>query len=300
MRELKTISPDSIDYNDKRFDFRNRDQTMETEKPNELPVVWENGVRYIPVICNKMKKTDSDTINALVYSSDCTYESILSDLVTFDQPDLFDIAGIVCLLEKYAPDHDKEIWSKKMRIGKGQWTSIKELSRYEAPWKQYFISKNIPLKRMLHFSQKEIRELLVPLLDMNPGINLLESIAMLLNDISRIENDPVSKVWEKIATAQILTDKELSSSQKLQEIRKALYEIRYPTIARYREQMDKHLRNIAIPHGVTLRIDENFETPGMQVQAEIKSNQDLDTFKTWLESESNKLEKIVDIQKGKK
>lgn len=301
MREYKTIDSDSIDFNDKRFDYHDGYHDIETDKPNELPVFWKNGKRYIPVLLNKKIKKGSGVIHALVYSEDSTYESVLSDMLKLSQQHHhFDLAKFMRLLEKYAPDHNKEVWSKKMGIGKHQWDNIEILNYYEKNWKYYLISKNVPLKRILRFSNPDIRKLLDPLLEMNPGINLLESIATLLQDISIIKKISVGDVWKNSSLQQTLENEEMSSSQKLQEIRRSLYEMRYPTIANFRKQMSDHLNNISLSKGVKLRIDENFETPGMQISAEIRNKRDVDSFKKWLEAESKKLERIMDIQKGKK
>ena len=95
-----------------------------------------------------------------------------------------------------------------------------------------------------------------------------------------------------------MEDELLQSAQKLHLIRTRLFENRYPTISKYRKRLNEHLGNIPRSAGIDLRSDEDFETPGMKLQADLRSRADIEKLQDWLETQRPELEKIMDIQKG--
>lgn len=298
MKHLRKLKTDSIAKEDQRFDYKVLVGTVTKSSPNTLPLFWSEGDRWIPVCVQDENYEDVSEINALTYWEDNSYEEVLWDILKADKLNVFDIAKVITLLEKYSPAYDKELWARRLKIGIDQWNNIWELSHFEIEWISYFITKNAPLKRILHFSALDVRKLLGPVLPLNPGINILEAIAGLLSEIAHREKVSIATIWDRLNIPEILENLELQSSLKLQNIRTKLYEARYPTIARYRKSMNELLANIPRSAGIDLRADQDFETPGMRLQADVRSRGDIEKLQSWLEKQKNHLEKIIDIQKG--
>jgi hypothetical protein len=298
MKHLRKLKIDSIAKDDQRFDYKVLTGIVIKSSPNTLPLFWAESERWVPVCVQDEIYEGVSEINALTYWEDNTYEEVLWDILKADKLNVFDIAKVITLLEEYSPAYDKELWSRRLKIGVDQWSDISVLRKFELEWISFFLIKNAPLKRVLHFSNPELRSLLRPLLTLNPGINILEAIAGLLSEIAHREKVSREKIWDSLDISEILENLELQSSLKLQNIRKKLYEARYPTIARYRKSMNELLVNIPKSAGIDLHADQDFETPGMRLQADVRSRGDIEKLQNWLEKEKTHLEKIIDIQKG--
>ncbi|MEA2077516.1 MAG: hypothetical protein U9O95_05810 [Candidatus Marinimicrobia bacterium] len=298
MKQLKKIETDNIVYEDKRFDYKANKDLNIIKVPNSLPLFWEKDTKYIPVTSINKSSFKDQQVDALVYSSDSDYEEILLELLKSEDQNIFNISGLISLLENYAPGYNKQYWARELKFGLDQWNSIRNLIDYETSWIDFFLTKNVPLKRILNFSDRELRKTILLLLDLNPGINILESIANLLKEVARKKQTAVKTICEDFHIVDIVTNEKLTSSEKLQTIRKKLYELRYPTIAKYRERMKEHITNIPRTAGIDLHSDENFETPGMRLQADLRSRADIEKLQNWLETQKLHLEKIIDIQKG--
>jgi hypothetical protein len=209
------------------------------------------------------------------------------------------MARLLNILDEHRPSVDKKTWSKILKISVDKWSLVKGLADYETIWQDYFIDKKAPVKRILHFSDTELRRTLQPLLGLNPGINMLESIAALVENITHRDKKKISVIWQELETESILSADDRSVQQKLKEIKDKLFGMRYPTIAKYRNELDEHLKTIPRAAKVDLRSDENFETPGMILQADLRSRRDIEILQDWLDKQKPELEKIMDIQKGK-
>jgi hypothetical protein len=293
MKELTKIPADKIDHSDRRFIYRVGPRRSEWI----LPVFWEKDGQFVPVI--EFREFDQKEIPAFIYRQDCDYEDILLDTLKSEELSAFDTARLMKILDEYGPSLDKKAWSKVLRVSIDKWDTIKGLADYETRWQDYFIDKKAPLKRILHFSDTEVRRTLQPLLGLNPGINMLESIAALMENITHRDKKEISVIWQELETDTILSADDRSVQQKLKEIKDKLFGMRYPTIAKYRNELDEHLRTIPRAAKVDLRSDENFETPGMILQADLRSRRDIEILQDWLDKQKPELEKIMDIQKGK-
>ena len=298
MKHLRKLRTDSIAIGDQRFDYKALKGPVSKRPPNTLPLFWAENGRWIPVCISDKKIENLTEIDVLAYWEDSSYEDVLWDVLQTDCVNIFDIAGVITLLKEYAPNSDKKLWARRLKIGVDQWSDFSVLKKFEPEWISFFLIKNAPLKRVLHFSDTELRSLLRPLLTLNPGINILESIAGLLSEIAH--RDKVSKetTWKELNIPELLEDPELQSTLRLQNIRTKLYEARYPTIARYRKSMNELLVNIPRSAGIDLHADQDFETPGMRLQADMRSRLDIEKLQNWLEKEKSQLENIIDIQKG--
>ncbi|MCF7832238.1 MAG: hypothetical protein K9N05_01510 [Candidatus Marinimicrobia bacterium] len=299
MKHICKLKKDSIIREDKRFDYKALKEHVIENSPNTLPLLWGEDGRWIPVYAIDEISENISEIDALTYRDDSSYEDVLWDVIKRDNVNIFDIARVIILLEEYAPAYDKKLWARRLKIGVDQWDNISALNDFDIEWTSFFLHKNVPLKRVLHFSDHEVRILLKSILTLNPGINVLESIADLLSEVAHRDKVTKKTIWEKLKIPAILENAELQSTLKLQNIRTKLYEVRFPTIARYRKHMNELLDNIPKSAGIALLTDQDFETPGMRLQADVRSGGDIEKLQYWLEEQKTDLEKIIEIQKGK-
>jgi hypothetical protein len=295
---LQKIETDNIAWGDKRFKYKANKSISEKNTPNSLPLFWLEKGMLIPVLIKENISAEIQELNALVYPENITYEDVLWEIVSSEELNIFDIARTIGLLDAYVPSYNTEEWAQRLKIGLDLWAKIRDLKEIEDQWVSFFVHKNTPLKRVLHFTDNELRKMILPLLELNPGINILENIANLVVEVAHKEQVSISEIWTNLNISVILEDGLLQSTQKLQQIRRKLFEKRYPTIARYRKRLNEHLGGIPRSAGIDLRSDENFETPGMTLQADLRSRADIKKLQDWLETQKPELEKIMDIQKG--
>ncbi len=298
MKHLQKLIIDSIIKEDTRFNYRALKSPIDKKRPYTLPLLWKNGDHWIPVCKVEDIPNNKSEFDAVVYEENTSYEEVLWDVLQTDDLNIFDIANIIQLLDANSPDYDKSLWAQRLKIGLEQWEKIKILSCYKIEWTSFFLSKNVPLKRIMNFSDHDLRELLLPLLSLNPGINVLEAIANLLSELAHRNKVSVDRVWEQLKISLILTSDEMQSTLKLQKIRTKLYEARYPIISGYRKRLNEHIAGMPRTVGIDLITDQDFETPGLRLQADIRSRADIEKLQEWLKDQRSYLEKIIDIQKG--
>jgi len=298
MKHLQKVKKNNIIKDDLRFDYKALKSPIDKKRPNSLPLFWQKGEYWLPIYELDGGTGSKVEFDALVYSENTSYEEILWEILKTDDLNVFDMTNSIQLLEKYAPAYDKTLWSRRFKIGVEQWDKIKILNYFKVDWQIYFISKNVPLKRILHFSDHDLRELLAPLLTLNPGINVLEAIANLLSEIAHRQEESLDMIWKDLGVFLILENSDMQSALKLQTIRAKLYAVRYPIIARYRKLLNEHLARMPRTAGIDLFADQDFETPGIRLQADIRSRADIEKLQCWLKDQRIHLENIMDIQKG--
>ncbi|MFA6617872.1 MAG: hypothetical protein WCT23_02250 [Candidatus Neomarinimicrobiota bacterium] len=299
MKQVLNLHPDNINSSDGRFNFKETKKEIFSKSPNSLPLFWKFDDLYIPCThFSPIKKKNN--FSALVYNDDISYEDALKDLILHCDLTVFDIAGILKLLESYSPDHNKFEWSAFLGIPAKEWDKIKALSAIPLSWKEYFISKNTPLKRILSFSDPLLLKAISELLGLNPGINILEQIALLLKEISLRDKLSYQTILEKNDIRDLLQGADTGNAQKLQILRSKLFSQRYPTMTEYRTLLQTKKTELEKLQKMQIGIDENFETPGIELKYTMTDTKDIDNLEQWLESNRKILLEILDFQNGKK
>lgn len=299
MKHVLRLHSDNITYNDDRFDFKERKNEINTRSPNSLPLFWKYNDLYIP--CTHFTAINKGIdFSALVYNEDISYEDALKDLISHCDLTIFDIARILNLLESYSSDHNKFEWSIFLGVPLKEWDKIKTLSAMPVYWKEYFITKNTPLKRIQSFNDPLLLKEISGLLIFNPGINVFEQIALLLKEISLRDNISYKGILENDYIKDILEGAGLGNSQKMQVLRSILFSRRYPTISQYRKLLQEKRTELEKLKELRIEIDENFETPGIELKYTMTNIKDIDNLEQWLKINRNTLLSILDFQKGNK
>jgi hypothetical protein len=295
MMQIKKLQKDMIDFEDKRFYYKAFHSTLSHRPLNTLPLFWERTLS--PCIFIDPSSLDEE-FDALLFPESFSYEDVLIELLQSDHLSIFDTSRLLHLLELYAPKHDKTSWAKRLGIGIHQWNDVLTLNDFDDTWVQFLTSKHVPLKKIMIFSDRSLRHILLPILSFNPGINILEQIAVLLKEIAHIQTTSVDGIWQKLQLSEILHDENLQSSLKLLSLRSILFDTRYPNISSYRKVQSKKIKKLNIPPMVHVSTDQNFETPGFHLALNIQSLNDLTLAQKWLEENYINLISLLDDQKG--
>ena len=295
MMQIKKLQKDMINFEDKRFYFKALPSTIQQKPSNTLPLFWEKTLSPCAFIDPSSLERE---FYALLFPESYSYEEILHNLVRSEDLTVFDISQVLFLLEQHAPQHDKTSWAKQLGIGMNQWDDMLQLRDFNATWMTFLISKHAPLKKIMIFSDISLRNTLLPILSLNPGINILEQIAVLLKEIGHIQARSVDEIWQHLHLTSILNDVNLQSSLKLQTLRSVLFDTRYPHLSRYRKKQSERIKKLNVPPMIHISTDQNFETPGFHLAFHIQSASDLAITQHWLETNKNNLHSLIDEQKG--
>ncbi|MDZ7820359.1 MAG: hypothetical protein U5N26_00310 [Candidatus Marinimicrobia bacterium] len=305
MKQVQKVRYKDIETEDRRFFFKAPGTGGGTvEEWSSLPLLWREGRKWIPVLAGGLPSGGGTELTyAVTYPENIPYEEVLWDIVRIEKAagrlNIFDIAHIIVLLEKHADPHCRDRWCRRMGIGGPQWKDYRRLQSYDTGWKQYFIQKHAPMKRALVFREAELRELFGPLLDGNPGINMLESAAVLLQEAARRDACGLAEYWEKAELDKLLRDKGLKPVERLREIRMHLYRERYPVIVEHRRRLQETLSSLQLPENLHIDADPLSERPGVILRADMEDREAVDRTAAWINGHRNALKTIMDIQEGK-
>lgn len=285
-----------IDQNDNRFDLQAVKNIKQSVAPNTLPLFWKSDNAWI-ACTDEAFDCETNEVTALAFPLETSYEEAVKELCTFLELNIFDIARILYQLDKYAVSPDKKDWSAFLGIPFAQWDKIKELNLMSMEWKMFFLSKNSPLKRILSFDDKELRDSLSEILKLNPGINILEQIAVLVKEISLRDKLSYAHIMAMETLTRVQENDEKSSA-KLQAIRIILSEIRYPVISKYRAELNERSSKIETVKNLKIGIDNNFETNGIEIKYLMTNINDIDNLQAWFERNKKTISGILELQKG--
>lgn len=214
-------------------------------------------------------------------------------LKTFREPDHMEYSRLITCLEEYAK-LDRLECEKLLSLYGKKYDDLKTIGSYSSIWQVYFMDKNVPLKRIVKFKHKDVRAALEFILKDNPGINQLEKIVVLLQEVCGME---------KVSPQNVIRDYlqrlgEMKIPYSLKDMTVYLYTRRYPTITRYREALSSALKEVSTAETVRLTSDQDFELPGFTLAAQIQSEEDLNNFMIWLKKNSDNLSEIIRVYRG--
>jgi hypothetical protein len=300
MKEFQKVRRADIKTGERRFEYRLDPSFSGKRSLYAFPIFWRDGGDLIPVVLpSKLSSHDTEEIDALVYISGVSYEDVLKDMIGCEEVlNIFEISAVISLLDTWSPTYNKKTWSRILGIGEGQWDDIRPLISYDADWKRYLVQKHVPLKRVLSFASAQLRQTLQPLLALNPGINVLESIADLLSGIAQRDKCAIPEIFTRCDIPALLQHPELNPAECLRSVQQRLFAERFPLIADFRQRMDAHLKSIHTPPGIRLGMDPFFEAPGLEIHVRVEKKEDIGILLHWLQDKEEELNKVMDIQTG--
>ncbi|MDZ7796761.1 MAG: hypothetical protein U5N56_06855 [Candidatus Marinimicrobia bacterium] len=305
MKHVQKVPYKDIKQKDKRFYFKAGEVPAGIAKTFRrlfpLPLLWQKGDCWIPVLFFRQENPElSAHIDAVTYPENSSYEEVLWDIVRTEKAaltlNIFDTAQIIGLLEKYAVNHKRGLWCERLEIGGSQWEDYRSLQNYDTDWINYFLKKHAPMKRVLVFRDKQLRQLLKSLLPLNPGINMLESIARLFKETAQRDSCEYAVYWKKAGLDTLIQNDELKPAERLSEIRMQLYRRRYPAVTEYRQRLKEEIDSLQLPGYMRIDADPCFEKPGFILRTEMEDRQAVERAAEWISKNKNKLKKIMDIQ----
>jgi ParB/RepB/Spo0J family partition protein len=113
------------------------------------------------------------------------------------------------------------------------------------------------------------------------GENRLREILTFLEEISRKNQTRIGEIVQWPELQAVLSQKELTSSQKTERVKKIFMDLRYPKLHQLEEGFEKKRKGLNLPPSVTLHHQPFFEGRGLRVQFQFET---IEEYRTILKS----------------
>jgi ParB/RepB/Spo0J family partition protein len=148
------------------------------------------------------------------------------------------------------------------------------LVQMEDEVKRYVLKEKVSRSniRILSNFTSEDRIALLPLFSsLKLGENRLREMLALLEEISRRDQTRVRDILYRPEIQAILSQKELTPSQKTEHLKKVLVDLRYPRMRQMEKGFEKKRRDLNLPSGVSLHHPPFFEGKGLRVEFQFET-----------------------------
>ncbi|MGZ3568409.1 MAG: hypothetical protein ACXU9W_06405, partial [Thermodesulfobacteriota bacterium] len=148
------------------------------------------------------------------------------------------------------------------------------LARMEDEMKQYVLREEVSrfnIRRLSALSSDDRRAFLSLASPLKLGENRLREILTLLEEISRRNRWRPRDIVAQPEIQAILSQEELTPSQKTDRIKKVLMHLRYPKMDRLEEEFEKKRRDLNLPSRVLLHHPPFFEGKGLKVEFQFET-----------------------------
>ena len=121
------------------------------------------------------------------------------------------------------------------------------------------------------FTPEERRAILSLISSLKLGENHLREMLTLLEEISRRDRCPVREIIGRPEIGVILSQRELTPSQRTERVRRVLMDFRFPTMRQCEEKFEKRRKELNLPFNVSLHHPPFFEGTGLRVEFQFKT-----------------------------
>ncbi len=148
------------------------------------------------------------------------------------------------------------------------------LARMEDDMKQYVLREEVSrsnIRRLSALTSDDRRAFLSLARPLKLGENRLREILTFLEEISRRNRWRVRDIVERPEIQAILSQEELTPSQKTDRVKKVLMNLRYPKMHRLEEEFEKKRRDLNLSSKILLQHPPFFEGKGLRVEFQFET-----------------------------
>jgi hypothetical protein len=178
-------------------------------------------------------------------------------------------------------------WAQRLKLPKDH--QVSKILTWGEDAFRYLIKYNVSynqIKLFFDFNSRDIPFLfaLAESLSMRP-VEFIK-LSELLNECALNEKNNIRDVIGSKEFAEILNNNEINRNQKIAQLKDAVFLRRFPRISKYRMEMDRLNKEFIHPKFM-INYDKNFERSGLQLNALIKNNADIENLRKALSNEKN-------------
>lgn len=174
------------------------------------------------------------------------------------------------------------------------------LAQMEEETKAYVLREEVSRSNIRKFATLDPDDRIAILSLISPlklGENRLREILTLLEEISRRNQNRVREIVQRPEIQAVLSQKELTPSQKTERVKKILVDLRYPKMHQLEEEFEKKKKGLNLPSSVTLHHQPFFEGRGLRVQFQFETMEEYQAVLSALSLLSGR-EEFQDILRG--
>jgi len=152
------------------------------------------------------------------------------------------------------------------------------LSRMEDEVKRFVLEEEVSrsnIRILSTFHPEDRIALLRPLSSLKLGENRLREVLTLLDEISRRDRVRIKEILLNPAIQTALSHGEWTPSQKMEQFKRTLLQLRYPRRFHSEEEFRQRRANLQLPPGVALDHASNFEGKKLKMELQFESVEDL-------------------------
>ncbi len=165
------------------------------------------------------------------------------------------------------------------------------LARMENDMKQYVLREEVSrsnIRRLSALTSDDRKAFLSLASSLKLGENRLREILTFLEEISRRNRWRTRDIVERPDIQAVLSQEELTMSQKTDRIKKVLMNLRYPRMHLLEEEFEKKRRDLNLPSKVLLHHPPFFEGKGLRVEFQFET---MEEYRSLLDSLLNLADK---------
>ena len=166
--------------------------------------------------------------------------------------------------------------------------------------KKYIYDYNVSLKQVrcfINHDSKTVQEIFSIGVSLNIRIVELTKIYELVSEIALNEDTTIISVLNKKSIAAILNNKHINRNQKIVQLKKILYEWRYPIISKYQHELANLLKTLSFKNNTHISFDNSFEKPEIVLSVKLQNEKDLRDLISTISNKTNieSLEKMLNL-----
>lgn len=143
------------------------------------------------------------------------------------------------------------------------------LSRMEDELKRYVVQGEVSRSNIRRFSSMtaQDRMAILPFISwLKLGENSLREIITLLEEISGRDKRTVREIIHRSEVESILSQRELTPSQRTERVKRVLMDLRYPRMRQLEERFEKRRKGLSLPTGISIHHQPYFEGKGLRIE----------------------------------
>jgi len=148
------------------------------------------------------------------------------------------------------------------------------LARMEDEVKSYVLKEEVSrsnIRILSNFASEDRMALLLLFYSLKLGENRLREMLTLLEEISRRDQTSVRDIVYRPEIQAVLSQKELTPSQKTERLKKILIDLRYPRMRQMEKGFEKKRRDLNLPFGISLNHQPFFEGKGLRIEFQFET-----------------------------
>jgi hypothetical protein len=128
--------------------------------------------------------------------------------------------------------------------------------------------------RWLGYNESDRGALLEMMREVRPGENHFKDLLDWLDEISLRDSTPIATLL-RTYLSDIVTDPRLGRNDKLKRLKEELRRLRFPRLAGIEDEIQRRIRNLKLPSGISIAVPQGLEGGNVLVKIEATSQEDL-------------------------